>query len=279
MSAPEHMADVARERALRVNEAQRAYYNQTDGNRVSDANNRVTNLWRSVRLRAQGAVSGAARRKFYDRHRDWMGDLSQAKVLELGCGAGSQMSSYLAREAKSYHALDLSDRHIAALRKKLKRAKTAQFHAADFLSDGFTERGFDVIYARSVFHHFEDIDVLFGRINHVLKPGGQILTLDPVQAWPPARLIRLAFRPFQTDAAWEFPFTSATLRKIERHFQVEHCMALFRRAKWAMALSILHPPLGARFGDAWYQADLDRAPTSADKRAALQISYCLRRPA
>lgn len=272
---PGHNA--AKARMLRVNEAQRDYYNAADGTRTSKLNNLPTNLWRLMRQRAQVAVSGKARRRFYDIHRQWMGDLSDKKVLELGCGTGSQLSKHMATTAREYHALDLSGPHVAALKTRIGKAPRSQFHVGDFLSDDFTETGFDVIYARSVLHHFEVIDVLFDRIDQVLNPGGMILTLDPVQAWLPARALRAAFRPFQTDAAWEFPFSGATLRKIEARYAPEQCLAVFRRAKWAMVLGIVSPALGQRYGDAWYHADLDRTPSMADKRAALQISYFLRR--
>lgn len=271
-------SDPAKDRMIATNAAQRDYYDAADGTRTSRSNSLPTNLWRVMRQRAQVSVSGTARRQFYNIHREWMGDLSGAKVLELGCGTGSNLSRHMADTAGSYHALDLSGVQVATLRAKIGDRPNAHFHVGDVLSDTFTETGFDVIYARSVFHHFEVIDVLFDRLAQIAARGARILTLDPVQAWPPIRALRLMFRPFQSDAAWEFPFTAATLRKIETRFTVDQAMALFRRAKWAMALGVISPALGARYGDRWYGQDLDTRSTFADRCSALQVSYMLRMP-
>ena len=93
---------------LDVNKAQAEYYNVTDGGLTSDVNGFATNLWRRMRLRALETVSRSARAQVYEIHRQWMGDLSQKKVLELGVGHGSPVSRHLATHSAAYHALDLS---------------------------------------------------------------------------------------------------------------------------------------------------------------------------
>jgi len=70
--------NAAKARLLRVNEGQRDYYAAADGTRPSEVNNAATNLWRTMRQRAQVSLSGAARRRFYALHRDWMGALGPA---------------------------------------------------------------------------------------------------------------------------------------------------------------------------------------------------------
>ena len=90
-------------------------------------------------------------------HWSWMGDLSDKKVLDLGCHAGNQLSLDLAKKSKYYVGLDLSESATAELQKKINDAgiENAITIAADFLSEDFTERDFDVVYAQSVFHHFK----------------------------------------------------------------------------------------------------------------------------
>jgi len=267
-----------RDEMLRTNLAQRAYYDQTDGGAISEINSPATNLWRWLRARASAAVSDDMRAEFYAKHRDWIGDLSGKKVLELGCGTGTALSEYLADHAGEYYAIDLSPMQVDELKTRLGARQNAHFHSGDILDDTLTETGFDVIYAHSVFHHFRHIEVLFDRIDALAARNAKIITLDPLQSWLPARAFRAAFRPFQTDAAWEFPFDAATLRQIEKRFIAERSIGLFQRAKYALILGMISPRLGARFGDRWYGTDLDRDTTGSamNKRSAIQISYLLR---
>ena len=273
------MSDDSKKQAmLEINRAQADYYNQTDGGLTSEANGFATNLWRRMRQRALGTVSEAARDGVYDIHRRWMGDLSGKKVLELGVGHGSPLSRYLATRSAAYHALDLSQREIDQLRASLPDTPSIHYHVGDFLSDDFTEGGFDVIYAHAVIHHFGHTDVLFGQLKAKLAPGGEVITYDPLQIWLPIRLLRAVYRPFQTDADWEFPFTRQTCREIAASFKVKDAFGVFNRAKWALLLGIINPALGRRKGDDWFRADLASRDSGRDMMQSLHISYRLARP-
>ena len=120
---------------------------------------------------------------------------------------------------------------------------TIHYHVGDFLSDDFAEDGFDVIYAHAVIHHFAHTDVLFDQLKAKLAPDGEVITYDPLQVWLPIRLLRAAYRPFQTDAEWEFPFTRKTCRDIAEAFDVKDVFGVFNRAKWALLLGIVSPGL------------------------------------
>ena len=177
-----------RKEMLETNQAQRAYYDQTDGGTVSPANGWGTNLWRQMRQRALRSVSEAQRARVYDVHRRWLGDLSQKKVLDLGSGHGSPLSHYLATNAGAYHALDLAPSQIAQLRDRIGAADNRIFTVGDFLSDDYAEADFDVIYAHSVFHHFRHLGVMLARVATKLAPDGQVISYDPLETWLPIRL-------------------------------------------------------------------------------------------
>jgi SAM-dependent methyltransferase len=53
-------------------------------------------------------------------------------------------------------------------------------------------------YAKSVPHHFSDLGTLCQELDRLLKPGGIIISDDPLQTEPCNRLARLVYRPFQT---------------------------------------------------------------------------------
>jgi len=53
-------------------------------------------------------------------HRRWLGDLSEARVLDLGCHSGNRLSLELARAAAEYVAIDLSRTGLEKLQEKLR---------------------------------------------------------------------------------------------------------------------------------------------------------------
>lgn len=269
-------ADPRREEMIRTNRAQRAYYNVTSGGLLSDVNGIGTNLWRALRLRALRAVSPGQRARVYDVHRRWIGDLGAMKVLELGVGHGSPLSADLASGAREYHALDLSESQIDQLRHMLGEAPNRRFVVADFLSDDYAEGDFDLIYAHSVFHHFRHIDVMLDRVVAKLAPGGRVIAYDPLQTWPPIRLLRALYRPFQTDADWEFPFDRNSLAAIDRRFLTLDRLGVFGRGKWALVLGVLSPRLAALHGDALFARDFDRPQSDRTIRNSLHLSLHLR---
>lgn len=268
---------------LAVNAAQKRYYELASGSTESRANSPVTNAWRRLRTRALASVKTAgSAHTLVPLHRQWIGDVTGKKVLELGVGSGSPLSEMLAGDAADYVALDLSRRRLKQLRKRLKRAGILgrRYVTADFLSPAeFPDAGFDAIYALSMFHHFAHLDAFLAVVEAKLAPGGIVVTYDPVQIWWPLRLLRLLYRPFQTDAEWEYPFDEAALRTIEGRFEVVACQGLLARAKWAAVISVLAPRLGAKLAERWHTEDLAQCTTPAALRKSLHASYCLRKRA
>lgn len=266
-------------RMQEVNTGQARYYDAADGARPSGVNGLATNLWRRLRGRALGAISPERQDLVLERHRQWMGDLAGRKVLELGCGRGTRLSRWMAATAGEYHALDLSAQSIATLRKRLRgqlgRKGRSRLVAGDFLDEAWHEGGFDLIYAKSVLHHFEFLDPVLDRLESKLAPGGQVVTLDPVATWAPMLLVRGIYRPFQTDRDWEFPFDSQALARIESRFRTRDRLGVYGAAKWAMPVALLSPALGRRLGDRWFDADMGRDWPAPALRRCLQVSYWL----
>jgi SAM-dependent methyltransferase len=257
---------------LAINKAQAQYYDQANGSKPSGVNSWMTNLWRTMRYRAIGSVFKQNKGVIHAIQKDWMGDISQAKILELGSGSGSFLTKYMAENCGIYHAVDLSAVKMAELRGKFGHIPHARFFVADFLSDAFSEGDYDIIFAQSVIHHFRYTDVLFDKIDAKLKAGGRVITFDPLQTWLPARIFRSLYRPFQTDSAWEFPFTHRMLDDIARRYTVLDQFGIFGRAKWALIIGILAPGLGARLGDKWFQSDFDTGYVRRHVRSCLMVA-------
>jgi len=244
---------------LETNKRQKEFYNNVK-------QNFVTKLWANFRngtlnkIRKTLGVSNQA----YDLHKVWFGDLSQKKVLDLGCFAGNALSLYLAQNAKEYVGIDLSDVAINQLKERLKSFPNAKAQAVDFLSDEFIERDFDLVYAYGVLHHFPNFDILISRLQEVMKSNGELISYDPLETSIPIKIIRTLYRPFQTDADWEWPFTKKTVYKIRNAFNVIETRGILGKSKWMLFVNFL--PLSEKrkdkLGKRWHKNDWDQSAIS-----------------
>lgn len=257
---------------LILNTEQKAYYEarydayQTHDEELSHAS-WFTNLW----WRARAPIADADRQIGVDDdvqglHERWLGDLGQRAVLDLGCFTGNPLSLRLAERAASYRGVDLSEKAVSALNRKiaLLNRDDAKAIAVDILDNDFPDACFDVIYAKSVLHHFADLDVLCKELERILKPGGTIISDDPLQTEPLNRIARSIYRPFQSDRDWEWPFTRKTLRTFQTYFDFEDMQGV--RGFTRLALPFFLMPylrnVGVRIGKWGWMLDkkLARSP-------------------
>ncbi len=248
------------EEILEINKKQKEFYN-------TKKKNVVTKIWSNLRsgLLSKIRKSVGVHDQTYDLHKVWLGDLSTKKVLDLGCFSGNYLTEYLAKNSKEYVGIDLSDVAIAKLNKSLEPYENAKAIAADFLSEtDFPDKEFDIIYAYGVLHHFENLDVLINKLNSKLKVGGRIISYDPLETSLPIKFIRVLYRPFQTDADWEWPFTRKTVKKFSTSFKVIERRGLLGKSKWFFLLNFLPMADQKRLelGKKWHRDDWEKSTTS-----------------
>lgn len=229
---------------LETNERQREFYNDSSLKKK----NLPTRLWSSIRngLLSDYRKTYDLKERVYDIHQEWMGNLADKKVLDLGCLRGNALSLYMAENAKEYIGIDLSDTAIAQLQKKIdnKGFQNARAVAVDFLSPEFMDTDFDIIYAYGVLHHFENFDLLVNKLNEKLAPAGIIISYDPLETSTPIKIFRTIYRPFQSDKDWEWPFSKSTLQKIDTAFEVIEKRGILGRSKYGIPLNFI--PIGRK---------------------------------
>ncbi len=247
------------EEILEINKKQKDFYNNV-------RQNFFTKLWAKAR---NGALNKIRRNigvhdQAYALHMEWFGDLSQKKVLDLGCFSGNHWSRHLAANSKSYLGIDLSDVAIGKLKKALEAFPNADAVAVDFLSPEFTEKDYDLIYAYGVLHHFSNTDILIARLNEKLAANGQVISYDPMETSMPIKIMRSFYRPFQSDAAWEWPFTKKTVCKFRNAFDIIDRKGILGKAKWIALVNIL--PIGEekkkQIGIKWHSSDWKESASS-----------------
>ncbi|NQT53831.1 class I SAM-dependent methyltransferase [bacterium] len=110
---------------------------------------------------------------------EWLGDVSGLRLLDLGCGAG-EAAVHFALQGADVTAYDVSPGML-----RLADA-VAQHHgvriacrAGDASQLDFGDNTFDVVYAANVLHH-ADTERTVDEIVRVLKPGGRLVSWDPL---------------------------------------------------------------------------------------------------
>ncbi len=101
------------------------------------------------------------------------------RILDIGCGPGDILE-YLS-DSVTYLGIDMSQEYIDAARKRYGRR-------GNFICQKIDEQVvgemplFDRVIAIGVLHHLEDKDAmqLFNVAQLALKPGGRLITVDPV---------------------------------------------------------------------------------------------------
>jgi SAM-dependent methyltransferase len=98
-------------------------------------------------------------------------------ILDFGCGWGGE-TLWLAQRARSVSGVDVDDTAIAQARQALESSAVRNCRF-EWSSDGrlpFADASFDAVLSTDTFEHVMDLDLAFGEIARVLKPGGSLLT-------------------------------------------------------------------------------------------------------
>ncbi len=141
-----------------------------------------------VRRMVQKKTDWTARSKLYN-NLDWVnrdellntivetaGDLADSKVLDLGTGTGKILIALNERNPQaSYYGVDISQ----SMLDKIEPADAFDLSIRQ-LEDlhGFKDNDFDLLTARMVFHHVNDLDKAMKEVYRVLKPGGRFIVCE-----------------------------------------------------------------------------------------------------
>jgi SAM-dependent methyltransferase len=144
-----------------------------------------------------------------------LGELKGRKVLDLGCGAG-EAAVWFAKQGANVVASDLSSEFLDLVRRVAElHGVTVETHHGDSDYLNFADNTFDVVYAGNVLHHV-DLDKTLEQIHRILKPGGKVVTWDPLRHNPVINVYRRMAMPVRTED--EFPLAIKDINAFRRRF-------------------------------------------------------------
>lgn len=158
--------------------------------------------------------------------KDRLGDPRGKRVLDVGCGCG-EAAVWFAKRGASVVATDLSREFLDLVR------RVAALHGVSLETVpgdagvlAFPDDTFDVVYAGNLLHHV-DLEQTLLEIKRVLKPGGRVVTWDPLRHNPVINLYRRMASKVRTPD--EHPLHIREVEVFRRHFTgVEYeCFWLF----------------------------------------------------
>lgn len=136
---------------------------------------------------------------------DWAGPLDGTTVLETGSGFGT-LTCWLAMNGAQVIATDISSRCLEVVRERAERNgvgdRITTINTPVETLDGIDDDSVDVVFGRTVAHHFE-LPPSAASMYRVLKPGGRAVFAEPVLLLPDwvfrlrrSRAVTSVFPPF-----------------------------------------------------------------------------------
>ncbi len=108
-----------------------------------------------------------------------LGEITEeSRVLDVGCGPGI-LSESIAKVAASVAGIDFLESMIEQAKS---RRSGASFQVADAEQLPFEDEDFDVAVCCYTAHHFARPEKVFSELYRVLKPGGRVVVLHPIQS-------------------------------------------------------------------------------------------------
>jgi SAM-dependent methyltransferase len=167
---------------------------------------------REVVRRGYDAVSGAYRGD--EREARWVAELAGvlrpgARVLDLGCGAGTPATWELADRGLQVIGVDFAAEQLRRARRLVPAARLVQ---ADMATVQFGPASLDAVVSFYALIHLPLADqrALFGRIRDWLRPAGLFLAIVGAQAWTGTEDFLGA------DMFWEHAGTASYLSWLEQ---------------------------------------------------------------
>ena len=149
-----------------------------------------------------------------------LGDVAGLRILDFGCGSGSN-TVLLANRGAHVWGFDISEDLLRIAQRRMRlngRAGEADFIVASAHQLPFPDESIDIVFGIAILHHL-DLELVSKEIHRVLRVGGRAIFQEPVRNSPAVRLVRSLIPYRQPDVSpYERPLTAAELRSFAEPF-------------------------------------------------------------
>lgn len=109
---------------------------------------------------------------------DYLGDIGEKRVLDIGCGTGNFLLELYQRNPNGrYYGIDLSTMMISIARDK-SRGTGLDFWVGEAEKTGFESGSFDYITSMFSFHHWGNQEKSLENLHRLLNEGGELIITD-----------------------------------------------------------------------------------------------------
>lgn len=102
------------------------------------------------------------------------GDLTNRRILDLGCGDATFGREALNKGCETYVGIDGSLNMVAAAQQNL-AGTIGKVLLANIEEWDYPSNAFDLVVSRLAFHYIKDIEAVFNQIHEAIIPGGRLL--------------------------------------------------------------------------------------------------------
>lgn len=100
------------------------------------------------------------------------------RVVDIGCGGGIYSQAWSALGASSVIGVDFSQVMLEDAREQCTENPTISFIQGDALATGLASGSADIVFARALIHHLQDLEGFFTEVERLLAPGGICIVQD-----------------------------------------------------------------------------------------------------
>lgn len=146
-----------------------------------------------------------------------LGDITNKKLLDIGCGLG-EASIYFALKGAKVTSTDISGKMLeltSFLGAHYNVSIRTHKSSAEDLMLG-DEKDFDIVYAGNLLHHV-DMESTLRKITQILKPEGVFVSWDPIAYNPIINIYRAIAKQVRTED--EHPLRVKDIKKFSLYFE------------------------------------------------------------
>ena len=143
----------------------------------------------------------------------------EKKVLEYGCGSGSQSLQWLELDAKLI-GIDISSKGIEKAKEKISKTNyNAEYYIMDAEKTKFNDNVFDLVIGTGIIHHLNILNS-YKEISRILNDDGHAIFIEPLGHNPLINLYRKLTPEMRTKD--EHPLKINDIKLMEQYFHDVH---------------------------------------------------------